>query len=806
MTKEKLLLIGNGMAGVRTIEEILDRDAERYELTIIGEESYPNYNRIMLSNVLQNKMTVEEIITNPMQWYEENQIELIHHDPAVDLQPEAKKVITQSGREVHYDKCIIATGSRSFILPVEGSKLEGVIGFRTIDDTLDMLNRAKTYKKAAVIGGGLLGLEAAKGLVDQGMDVTVIHLEKWLMETQLNEKAGELLRADLEKQGLQFLMEKRTVRILGETRVTGLEFSDGSQIEADMVVMAVGIRPETALARQAGLAVNRGIVVNDWMETSAPGVYAVGECAEHAGKVYGLVAPLFEQGKVLADFLTERETAPYAGSTTYTSLKVSGCDLFSAGIIRESEGIRSIEAYDGLANSYKKLFVQDNNVIGIVLYGDTSEENRYFKMLKQKQDISALTSVSLLSSGGCGGAAGAADNDVTQWADDETVCGCNGVTKGTILTAVREKGLTSVAEVTKVTKAGGSCGKCKGMIGDLLAYVLGDKASTAPTGICGCTDLSRDQIVVQIHEKGLTTSQEVYRELGFRNPEGCPKCRPAINFYLNVAFPKEHADEVASRFVNERLHANIQNDGTFSVIPRMRGGQTTPEQLMKIAKVAEKYDVPLVKVTGSQRIGLYGVKKEDLPKMWEELDMTSAQAYAKAVRSVKTCVGAAFCRFGTQDSMSLGIKLEERFEFIDTPHKFKMGVSACPRSCAESAVKDFGVIGVENGFQIYIGGNGGTEVREAQLLTTVATEQEVIDICGAMLQYYRETGVYAERTAPWLIRMGFQHVKDLLLDVSKRAELLQRLDEAVEGKRVNPWKKAVDSKQLQRELYTVGRG
>lgn len=804
MTKEKLLLIGNGMAGVRTIEEILDRDADRYELTIIGEERYTNYNRIMLSNVLQNKMTVEEIITNTEQWYIDHQIELVHHDPAVELHSDAKKVVTQSGKEIRYDKCIIATGSRSFILPIEGSKLTGVMGFRTIDDTLDMLNRAKAYSKAAVIGGGLLGLEAAKGLVNQGMDVTVIHLEKWLMETQLNEKAGELLRADLEKQGIKFRMEKRTTRILGDTGVTGLEFSDGTQIDADMVVMAVGIRPETALARQAGLAVNRGIVVDDWMETSVPDVYAVGECSEHRGVVYGLVAPLFEQGKVLADVLTGRETSPYAGSTTYTSLKVSGCDLFSAGTIKETEGVRSIEAYDGLANSYKKLFIQDNRVTGIVLYGDTSEENRYYKMLKQKQDISTLTSVSLLSSGSCGGAG--AENDVTQWADEETVCGCNGVTKGTILNAIRDKGLTSVAEVTKVTKAGGSYGKCKGMIGDLLTHVLGDKASGAPTGICGCTDLTRDQIVLQIHEKGLTTSQEVYRELGFRNAEGCPKCRPAINFYLNVAFPKEHADEVASRFVNERLHANIQHDGTFSVIPRMRGGQTTPKQLMQIAQVAEKYQVPLVKVTGSQRIGLYGVKKEDLPKVWEDLDMTSASAYAKAVRSVKTCVGAAFCRFGTQDSMSLGIKLEERFEFIDTPHKFKMGVSACPRSCAESAVKDFGVIGVENGFQIYIGGNGGTEVREAQLLTTVETEQEVIDICGALLQYYRETGNYAERTAPWLARIGFQHVKELLLNADKRAELLQRLDEAVEGKRLNPWKRAVEDKQVQRELYSVGRG
>ncbi|KAA8998374.1 NAD(P)/FAD-dependent oxidoreductase [Paenibacillus spiritus] len=803
MEKERLVLVGNGMAGVRTLEEILDRDPAKYKLTVIGEEAYTNYNRIMLSNVLQNKMTVEEIITHPREWYEEHGIELIHHDPAVDMNTADKTVVTASGRTVPYDLCILATGSRSFILPIEGSNLPGVLGFRTIDDTVAMLEMAKQYKKAAVIGGGLLGLEAAKGLVDQGMDVTVIHLEKWLMEVQLNEPAGNLLKRDLEKQGLKFLMQKKTVRITGDTRVTGLEFSDGTTLEADLVVMAAGIRPETALARKAGLEVERGIVVDDYLATSAPSVYAVGECAQHRSRVYGLVAPLFEQGRVLADALTMGKGAPYQGSTTYTSLKVSGCDLFSAGIIREEEDVQAIEALDGLAGSYKKIFVKDNQVVGIVLYGDTSEENRYLKMLTQKQDISGLTSVSLLSAGGCCG--GASADSVVDWADEETVCGCNGVTKGTIVNAIQTKGLTSVAEVTKATKAGGSCGKCKGMIDELLTAVIGKDKVVAKNGICGCTDLSRDEIVLKIHEMGLMTTREVYEKLQFRNPEGCSKCRPAINFYLNVAFPDEHLDEKESRFVNERMHGNIQNDGTFSVIPRMRGGKTTPEQLKKIAEVAAKYDVPLVKITGSQRIGLYGVKKEDLPEMWEELDMDSASAYAKAVRSVKTCVGANFCRFGTQDSMGLGIKLEERYEYIDTPHKFKMGVSACPRSCVETGVKDFGVIGVENGFQIYIGGNGGTEVKEGKLLTTVETEQEVIDICGAMLQYYRKTGIYAERTAPWLERLGFEQVKSVLLDPEQRKTLLEELDRSTEGKRRNPWNEVVRSEAVRNELYTVER-
>ncbi|MHC5227805.1 nitrite reductase large subunit NirB [Enterococcus sp. LJL99] len=798
--KEKLVLIGNGMAGVRTIEEILDRDDERYQITIIGEEKYPNYNRIMLSNVLQKKMTVPEIITNPLEWYTENQIELINHDPAIKIDPETKIIVTKSGNQISYDKCILATGSRAFILPIEGANLPEVVGFRTIDDTENMLQAAQKYQRAVVIGGGLLGLEAAKGLADQGMDVTVVHLEKWLMETQLDEKAGKMLQADLEKQGLNFLMEKMTQKILGEEHVTGLAFNDGTTIETDLVVMSIGIRSETTLAREAKIAVNRGIIVDDYMKTSMPDIFAVGECAEHNGNVYGLVAPLFEQGKVLADILTDRETKPYQGSTTFTSLKVSGCDLYSAGNIKETEGITSIEAFDGIHYTYKKIFVRDSQVVGVVLYGDTSEGNRYYNILKKNENIEEYTPVSLLHMVG-----EQTSTDVSEWPDDEVICGCNGIEKGTILKAINEKDLTSVADVTKHTKAGGSCGKCKSVIGDVLAYALGGEVVSAPTGICGCTDLTRDQIVTQIYAKKLTSSEEVYRELNFTNPEGCPKCRPAINFYLNVAWPKEHEDEKESRYVNERLYANIQNDGTFSVIPRMRGGKTNPQQLLLIAKVAEKYEVPMVKVTGSQRIGLYGVKKEDLPKIWEELEMTSAGAYAKAVRSVKTCVGANFCRFGTQDSMGLGIKLEQRYEFIDTPHKFKMGVSACPRSCVESGVKDFGVIGVDNGFQIYVGGNGGTEVREGILLTTAETEQEVIDICGAMLQYYRETGIYAERTAPWIERMGFENIKELLLNPEKRQELLAALDEAVVGRRGNPWDEVVKDEVQQEELYTVGR-
>lgn len=798
--KEKLVMVGNGMAGVRTIEEIIDRDPEKFDITIIGEEPYPNYNRIMLSNILQKKMTVEETILNDYAWYKEQGITLHNSDRVEEIDRDHKKVITKDGAVYEYDKLIMATGSTSFLLPIDGVKLDGVIGWRTIKDTEYIIEQARHYRKAVVIGGGLLGLECARGLLDQGMDVTVVHLAEWLMEMQLDRKAGDMLKADLEKQGMKFKLQGNTQEIIGDERVEAVRLSDGTVIETDLVVMAVGIRPVTKQARAAGLEIGRGIVVDDFMVTSDSNIYAVGECAEHNSKVYGLVAPLYEQGKVLADHITGRPTDGYHGSATFTSLKVSGCDLFSAGKIYEGEETRGIEVYNGIDNVYKKVFVEQGKVVGAVLYGDTEEGNRFYNMIKKGETIEEFTLVSLLHK------AGEVDAiSVAEMADDETICGCNGISKGQIVTAVHEKALTTVAEVTKHTKAGGSCGKCKGQIADLLAVTLGDAFNAGgPTGICECTELTRDQIVTQIRAKGLKTSKEVRNVLGWKNEGGCSKCRPAVNYYLNMVWPHEHEDEKDSRYANERFRANIQKDGTFSVIPQMQGGITNPDQLIKIGEVAKKYDVDLLKITGAQRIGLYGIKKDDLPKIWEELDMRSAAAYGKSTRSVKSCVGKAFCRFGTQYTSDLAIRLESTFEYIDTPHKFKMGVSGCPRSCVESGVKDFGIIGVENGFQIYIGGNGGTEVKAATLLTTVETEDEVIELCGAMMQYYRETGIYGERTAPWLERLGFEQVQEVLMDLEKRQELHARLMDANKDRQHEPWRNVIENEN-ERKIFEVGR-
>ncbi|WML37908.1 nitrite reductase large subunit NirB [Neobacillus sp. OS1-2] len=795
---KKVVMIGNGMAGIRTIEEILKLAPEQFEITIFGQEPHPNYNRIKLSNILQGDTNFDEIIINSLDWYKENHIQLYIGESIVKMDVEAKCVISDQGRKVEYDELIIATGSNSFILPIPGADKIGVTGFRDIQDCEMMIKSARQYKKAVVIGGGLLGLEAARGLLNLGMTVDVVHLMPHLMERQLDPIASSLLRAELEAQGMNFLMEKETVEILGDDRVTGLRFKDGSEVDADLVVMAIGIKSNTAIAKNSGIYVNRGIVVNDFMETSAPHVYAVGECAEHREIVYGLVAPLYEQGKVLAQRICRQAGDPYAGSITGTQLKVAGVDLFSAGEIFEDGTTKSIMVYNEFDGIYKRVLTRDNVIVGIVLYGDTKDSTRLFRMLTKKEDISGVS----IFQTACMGSE--ASDDIAAMPNDELVCGCNGVTKGAIVEAIKAQGLTTLDQVSHCTNAGRSCGRCKPMVSSILAHTLGDQfdaAAAQKTSICGCTTLSREELVAEIKAKGLTSVKEVMNVLEWNNEEGCTKCRPAINYYLGMIHMDEYKDDRDSRLVNEKMHANIQKDGTYSVVPRMYGGVTTAADLKKIAEVAEKYNVPLVKLTGGQRIGLFGVKKEDLPSMWEELDMPSGYAYGKTLRTVKTCVGAQFCRYGTQDSMALGIELEKKFERLDTPHKVKMGVSACPRNCSEAGIKDIGFVGIDGGWEIYVAGNGGVDLRPGDLLFTVKTEEEVMEMTGAYLQYYRETANYLERTSKWVERMGLDHVKEVLADEETRKALNELIDQTLK-KYIEPWNEAIQSEEIQDKYYT----
>ncbi|MFD3258675.1 nitrite reductase large subunit NirB [Paenibacillus lentus] len=798
--KPKLVVIGNGMAGISTVEQILKLTTQ-YEITVFGSEPHPNYNRIMLSYVLEGSKTIDDIVLNDWQWYADHGITLHTETKVAKIDELSKEVVTEQGMRVPYDKVIIATGSNSFILPIPGSDKQGVIGFRDIADCNQMLEAAKTYKKAAVIGGGLLGLEAAKGLVQLGMDVTVVHLMEDLMERQLDHQAALMLRAELERQGIKFKMQAQTVELLGDDRVSGLRFADDTVLEAQFVVMAVGIKPNVEVAKNSGIAVNRGIVVNDYMQTSMENVYSVGECNEHRGICYGLVAPLFEQGMVLAKHICGVETAPYEGSVVSTKLKISGVDVFSTGEFIDGPEHTVIANKDDWKRTYKKILLKDNVMVGAVLYGDISDSAELQKYIKQKTVMTDELYNALMGSGCCGGGA-KKTTSIETMSDEEIVCGCNGVTKGNIVDAVTNQGLTTVDEIKACTGATRSCGGCKPVVEQILQYVLGDGFKTAAKqGICGCTTLDRDEIVAEIKAKGLQTTKEVMHVLGWSHPEGCSKCRPALNYYLGMIYPDTHEDEKESRFVNERMNANIQKDGTYTVVPRMYGGVTTPEDLKKIADVSLKYDVKVVKVTGGQRLDLIGVKKEDLPKVWEELDMPSGYAYAKSLRTVKTCVGSQFCRFGTQDSMSMGALLERKFERIDYPAKFKMAVNGCPRNCAEACTKDIGIVGNDGGWEIFIGGNGGIKARLADSLCKVKTDEELIEVCGAVIQYYRETGNYLERTSEWVERIGLEQIKAVIVDdLENRRALMERVEFALQQAE-EPWSKMLNDDSSRNKMF-----
>ncbi len=791
--KQKLVLIGNGMAGIRTLEELLKLDeSDNYEITVFGEEPHPNYNRILLSPVLAGEQKFNDIILNSREWYREHDIRLHSGDPVISIDRVNKRVITASELKIRYDRLIIATGSRPFMLPVPGTELESVLGFRDIEDVEKMLEVARSHKRAVVVGGGLLGLEAANGLLKQGMEVSVVHLMDSLMENQLDKPAAELLKASLEQKGLNFLLEKRTKAITGSERVTGITFDDGEQLEADLVVMAVGIRPNIALAEASGIHCERGIVVSDTMQTFDPSIYAVGECVQHRSRCYGLVAPLFEQAKVCANHLANLGYGRYEGSVTSTKLKVTGIDLFSAGNFLGDDDSDEIVFRDPGAGVYKKLVIKNDRIDGAVLYGDTIDGAWYFQLMREGTDISNLRENLLFGQAHLGDSGHGGENHAMTMSDDAQVCDCNGVCKGEIVKAITTRGLFSLEEVKAHTKAAASCGSCTGLVEQILGSTVGGDYSTPEhKPICPCTDFSHDQVREAIRELKLTDMASAFKALVWRNKDGCHICRPALNYYLISTWPEVARDDSQSRFVNERVHGNIQKDGTFSVIPRIWGGKTTPDELRAIADAAEQFNVGEVNITGGQRINMLGVQKKDLPAIWaflNERGLVSGHAYGKALRTVKTCVGSTWCRFGTQDSTGMGIDLEKMTWGSWMPHKFKMAVSGCPRNCAEATIKDFGVVAIDSGWELHIGGNGGVKVRATDMLCRVTTEAEVKEYCAAFIQLYREEARYLERTAPWVERVGLNYVKERILDdaegrkaAAERFHLSQRIAQS------DPW-------------------
>jgi len=792
--KEKLIVIGNGMSALRTIEELLENNSTKYEITIFGDEPYVNYNRIMLSYILSEEKTFEDIIINHQEWYDKNNITLHKSEKIISINKKDKKVISQNGVEKSYDKLLIATGSKPFIPKTQGSNLKNVIAFRNKTDVDTILSTINKEKTAVVVGGGLLGLEAAYGIAMHKIKTILVHRSGSILSQQLDTTGGKLLQKNLEQYGIEFKLNTTIKNIKGDKKVEKVLLSNGDEIDSNLVIFATGIIPNKDLAMDAKLKINKGIVVNDFLQTSDDSIFAIGECVEHKGNTYGLVAPLYEQAKVLSKILADKPSEAYSGSTLSTRLKISGVNLFSAGDYLGDEKTEDLILLDEKVGIYKKLVIFDNKIVGIILYGETNDASWYLKLLKEKTNISDLRTKILFGKSALGDG-GHGEDDVNSMEDDEEVCGCNGISKGDIVNAIKDKNLKSLSDVKACTKAAASCGSCSGLVEQILVNTLGDEYNNTTEGICSCTDKTHAQIKKVIDNEHFETVYEVFEKLDWKTKDGCVKCRPAINYYLLVKYNDDkYKNDKRSALVNDRMLANIQKDGTYSVVPRIWGGLTSAQELKDIADIAVKYNVPTVKFTGGQRLDMLGVKKEQLEPMWKDLNdcgFVSGQAYAKGLRTVKTCVGNIWCRFGTKDAMNMGITLEKLTWGSWTPHKFKIAVSGCPRNCAEATIKDIGVIGVDSGWEIHIAGNGGIKVRVTDFLCKVETDEELIKYVKAFMQFYREDAFYLERTAPWVERVGLQYVKDTLFDKDKLNFFANRFELSQKSAQNDPWAKAI---------------
>jgi nitrite reductase (NADH) large subunit len=780
--KPRLVVIGNGMAGARLLEDVLACDPDRFAITVFGDEPYGNYNRILLSNVLNGSQDAKEIFLNPLAWYAENGITLHAGERVTRVDREAKTV--HAGElSVPYDYLVFATGSKPFVPPIPGTTLHGVFVFRTLDDCRHIAEYAKNCKTAVVIGGGLLGLEAAKGLMTHDVAVTVIEMTPWLMSVQLDEAGGKVLGETIARMGITARTGTSTKEILGHTHVTGVKFADGTEIPADIVVISAGIRPNVDLAKECGVRCDRAIVVDDQLRTSDPAVFGVGECAQHNGMVYGLVTPLWEQTKVLARVLTGADpAAAYAGSKIATKLKVMGVELASMGRIADLQPTDEVVQFSEPARRvYWKAIVRDGRVNAACLLGDLGPADDLMRLFQSGSPVPERRLELFFTA-----ASQQKEASLADLPDAHQICDCNGVCKGTIVAAIKADKCT-VPAVGKATRAGTGCGSCKKLVKGLIEAVAGGvKADPSESWYVPAVPMDKPSLVAAVRERGLKSVSAVLRELGQGEDE---KSKAGLASMLKGIWGAEYVDERDARFVNDRVHANIQKDGTFSVVPRMYGGVTSPDELIRIGEVAKKYRVPMVKVTGGQRIDLLGIRKEDLPNVWRDLGMPSGYAYTKALRTVKTCVGSEFCRYGTNDSTSLGIAIEKRYQGFEFPAKVKLAVSGCPRNCAEATVKDVGVVATEGGeWEVSLGGAAGAHVRKSDVLCRVKTQAEAIRLIGRFLIYYRDNAKWLERTYDFVPRIGLEKLRDIIVNDS--LGIGEYLDSAVEktaAAYVDPW-------------------
>lgn len=767
--KPQLIIIGNGMVGYKFCEKLVKKGLhEEYSVTVFGEEPWVAYDRVHLSEYFTNPVP-EQLEMAPRSWYEENNINLVSSTAVSALDTDSKTVTTYKGDQYNYDKLILATGSSAFVPPISGADKHGVFVYRTIEDLDNIINYAKKVKTGTVIGGGLLGLEAAKALMDLSLQTDVIEFAPRLMPRQLDETGARILKDKIEELGIKIHLNKNTKQFTGNGKVDGLEFADDTRLDTDMVVISAGIRPRDELAKSGGIETGErgGILVNDKMQTSAPDVYCIGEAALHKNMIYGLVAPGYEMADVVVNQIAaDKEEKVFTDYDMSTKLKLIGVDVASFGdAMGTIEGCKSLVYENGSKGVYKRINISGDGkyLLGGILVGEAEDYNMLQQMVINKMKLPEEPESLLVKSSG-DDAFGSADS----LPDTAIVCSCESVTKGTLCEKVANEEANDIGELKECTKAGTGCGGCLPMVKDLMTATMKSMGKEVKKEICEHFPLSRQELFHVIKVKGYKSYQEVLEHEG--SGCGCEICKPAVASILATLWNEPIIEQDTIQDTNDRFLANIQRGGTYSVVPRVPAGEITPEKLIVLGDVAKKYDL-YCKITGGQRIDLFGAQLNDLPAIWEELiaaGFESGHAYGKSVRTVKSCVGSTWCRYGVQDSVSMAVYIEERYKGLRSPHKLKFAVSGCVRECAEAQSKDVGVIATDNGWNLFIAGNGGVTPQHGTLFGTDISSENLIKYIDRFLMFYVQTADPLQRTAPWFNKLegGLDYLRDVIINDS----------------------------------------
>lgn len=793
------------MVGYKFCERFITRAVSKeYNVSVFGEEPRPAYDRVHLSEYFANR-SEEKLRMAPLGWYKENNIHLVLGTPVVKADPVAKKVFTHDGQEFSYDKLVFATGSSAFVPPIDGYMRNGVFVYRTIEDLEMIMDYAKKAKSAAVIGGGLLGLEAAKAMLDLHLKPHVVEFAGRLMPRQLDEESAEVLKRKINALGVDIHLNKVTEEIAGNGKVEGLRFKDGEFLPVDMVVISAGIRPRDEIAKESGIDTGPrgGIMVNDYMQTSDNDIYAIGECALHQNMIYGLVAPGYDMADTAIAHLSGEEKS-FKGADMSTKLKLIGVDVASFGdALGLTAGSRSIVFKDDAKGTYKRINIDEKGkkLLGGILLGDAEQYNMLLQTTLLGMAIPPNPEDLIL-----GGRKGASEagNGLLDLPDAAVVCSCEGVTKGAICGAVKDEGLTELGALKKCTKAGTGCGGCLPMVKDLLTESLKKQGKEVKKVLCEHFDYSRQELYDLIKVEEIKNFNELLDKHG--KGDGCEICKPAsASIFASIWNDMILKENASLQDTNDRFLANIQRGGTYSVIPRIPGGEITPDKLIVIGEVARKYNL-YCKITGGQRIDLLGAHVNDLPAIWEELinaGFESGHAYAKSLRTVKSCVGSAWCRFGVQDSVGFAITVEERYRGLRSPHKLKGAVSGCIRECAEARSKDFGIIATEKGWNLYVCGNGGAKPAHAFLLASDLDDETCLKYIDRFLMFYIKTADPLTRTSVWLSKLegGEDYLRDVVVNDSLGlgVQLEKEMQFMVDTYKCE-WKEVVNSPELRKRF------